>query len=396
MENAKTIIRRSVEKLSVWSILVGTPLLCSIIATLCFSIPVTLNPGSQLFNLHDRSRKFLKSILSRIIVLYHTRRLSPSRRHQDDVDPSANIDADESSRSKSIVLYPFKWVFGLYVLWAWTFDRMTGSRGGRKISFLRNLFIWEYWRSYFSMSVVHDGEIDPSPGNVYVFGVHPHGVMSAGAWGNLIAHNPNALPEDLNYRVLTISLNFQIPIWREIVMGLGLVDASRDSVKYLLSKGISVCVIVGGAEEALDSRPRTLDLTLDSRKGFVRLALEHGAKLVPVISFGETDIFEQVVPNPPGSAVRSFQERLKDLFGYSLPLVRGRLFLGIPLRRPITTVFGKPIEVPKIEQPTPKDLAFYHALYKKALAELYAKYKDEVYPYEHEPMRIVDEVSPRL
>jgi 2-acylglycerol O-acyltransferase 2 len=40
---------------------------------------------------------------------------------------------------------------------------------------------------------------------------------------------------------------------------------------------------------ALDARPGANDLTLGRRLGFVRIAMENGAKLLPVFSFGEND-----------------------------------------------------------------------------------------------------------
>ena len=52
---------------------------------------------------------------------------------------------------------------------------------------------------------------------------------------------------------------------------------------------------LGGAAEALDSHPGKHMLTLKYRKGFARIALETGAQLVPVYSFGETELFEQVI-----------------------------------------------------------------------------------------------------
>ena len=51
---------------------------------------------------------------------------------------------------------------------------------------------------------------------------------------------------------------------------MGLADASRASCQNLLSRGISVGIIVGGAAEALDARPGHADLTLSRRLGFVR------------------------------------------------------------------------------------------------------------------------------
>ena len=62
----------------------------------------------------------------------------------------------------------------------------------------------------------------------------------------------------------------------------------------LVHSGKTVVLVPGGAAESLDSRPGTADLTLQRRLGFVRLAIESGADLIPVFSFGETDAFDQV------------------------------------------------------------------------------------------------------
>lgn len=40
--------------------------------------------------------------------------------------------------------------------------------------------------------------------------------------------------------------------------------------------GNMLAIIVGGAQEALDARPGSCTLLLKNRKGFVRLAIEHG------------------------------------------------------------------------------------------------------------------------
>lgn len=53
------------------------------------------------------------------------------------------------------------------------------------------------------------------------------------------------------------------------------------------------------------------------------MAIEHGACLVPVFSFGETDIYDQV-NNPRGSRLREWQDSLLRVFGFSMPLIKGR------------------------------------------------------------------------
>lgn len=77
----------------------------------------------------------------------------------------------------------------------------------------------------------------------------------------------------------------------------GFIDCSKESIEYLLTKmgkGRAAVLVVGGAEEALEAHPGHSTLTLAKRKGFVREALKTGAHLVPIYSFGENDIYEQV------------------------------------------------------------------------------------------------------
>lgn len=57
--------------------------------------------------------------------------------------------------------------------------------------------------------------------------------------------------------------------------------------------------------------PHTLSHTayrqvLNKRKGFIKLALQTGAQLVPVLAFGETDLFEISQPTP-GSLMHKIQ-----------------------------------------------------------------------------------------
>ena len=68
----------------------------------------------------------------------------------------------------------------------------------------------------------------------------------------------------------------------------------------------------------VQAHPNQTVLTIRQRKGFVRVAMRTGASLVPVVSFGENELFEQL-PNPHGSALRRLQERLLRLFGFTLP-----------------------------------------------------------------------------
>jgi len=66
------------------------------------------------------------------------------------------------------------------------------------------------------------------------------------------------------------------------------------------------------------------------------------ASLVPIFSFGETDLYEQV-DNPQGSLLRKLQNVMTTYFGFSPPLFHGRgvfnySFGILPFRKPVNTV----------------------------------------------------------
>jgi hypothetical protein len=64
--------------------------------------------------------------------------------------------------------------------------------------------------------------------------------------------------------------------------------------RKVLESGSSLAIIVGGSEEMMQSQPHTDILVLKKRKGFIRLALQNGADLVPVYGYGVTDLYYQV------------------------------------------------------------------------------------------------------
>lgn len=76
--------------------------------------------------------------------------------------------------------------------------------------------------------------------------------------------------------------------------------------------------------------------------------LSFRSPLVPVFSFGETDVFRPI-NNPSESLLRKIQEKIRQITGISpmFPLGRGLFqysFGVVPLRKPVTTV-GKRIYI---------------------------------------------------
>jgi len=249
----------------------------------------------------------------------------------------------------------------------------------------RKLAWWTWFRDYFPIAFHRTVPLDP--GKNYIFGYHPHGILSLGAWINFAtdATGFDTMFPGISIRVLTLRTNFRIPFFGLYLTALGICDASPESCHNILKKGpgSSLLLVLGGAREALDARPGQYNLTLRDRKGFVKIALQHGASLVPVFSFGETDIYDQL-ENSQGTRLRRIQDVLQKKLGFAMPLVKGRgIFqyrMGLmPQRRPIHSVVGSPIELPKVAKDaiTQELVDKYHQIYVTELLDLFDKYKNK-------------------
>jgi len=273
-------------------------------------------------------------------------------------------------------------VWLIYVAWIFLVDKNAASSGNRVVPWVRKLFYWKYFRAYFPAELVKTADLDPS--KTYIFGAHPHGIIGMSVWANFFNDYSGfqELFPGVSLRIGTLATNFKLPFTREYYLALGLVDVNRSTILSLLSKHHSVMIIVGGAAESLYARPGSAELVLQSRKGFVKIALQTGSSLVPVYSFGENDLYDQL-PNPEGSVVRKIQEWQKNTLGWTTPFFNGRgvwnyNFGLLPHRRPITTVVGAPIDVPKIEKPTDEEVDEYHQKYLDSLKVLFDEWKEKL------------------
>lgn len=276
------------------------------------------------------------------------------------------------------------WILAvLYAGWLWL-DWETPRCGGRRSERLRRWRVWTHFKDYFPLHLVKTVDLDP--GCNYLFGFHPHGVLVAGGFGNFCteATGFSQLFPGLTPHLLMLPFWFRVPLFRDYIMAGGLVSSEKASLAHLMScpAGGSVAVVaVGGASEALDARPGALTLQVLKRKGFIKLALKHGARLVPVFSFGENELFDQL-PNPTGSTLRRLQERLQCIMGVALPMFHARGVFQynwglLPYRRPIHTVVGCPLPVVQTPSPSSEDIDHLHARYLEGLTQLFEEHKQK-------------------
>ncbi|KAK9884502.1 hypothetical protein WA026_007343 [Henosepilachna vigintioctopunctata] len=275
------------------------------------------------------------------------------------------------------------WITISYMIWIFL-DRYTSETGGRRNNWVQSMELWQYFKNYFPIRLHRLPWIQLSPKKNYLFCCFPHGMLPTGTFsvfstkqGEFSDYFPGLKPYGC-----AMAQHFHIPFFREIVLSLGGCSPSENSLNYLLSKeegGNAVALLVGGSTEAYYCKPRQYKLVLKNRKGFVRIALTNGSPLVPVFSFGETDLFNQINKGDE-SFVRKCQEILKKLFGISpiIPLGRGLLqysFGLVPHRRPVNVVVGQPIPVEKTENPTQTQIDDLHKMFVDSLINLFETQK---------------------
>ncbi len=144
--------------------------------------------------------------------------------------------------------------------------------------------------------------------------------------------------------------------------------------------GRAITIVVGGASESLDAEPHTLRLVLRKRKGFIKLAIRAGADLVPVLSFGENELYDQVQPHTH-PRIHQTQLFLKKLLGFTIPLFHARGVFNydvgmLPYRTPVNVVVGRPIKVMQQAEPDESYLNEVHGLYIQELERIWHEWKD--------------------
>ena len=254
---------------------------------------------------------------------------------------------------------PLSWPLLLpYLLHLLLFSKAaTSGTLARRSETLRGLKVWSLFASYFPARLHRTTKLPAT--RKYIFGYHPHGIISHGAFAafGTEALGFKELYPGITNTLLTLDANFRLPFYRDYILALGIASVSKESIENILSQGgadgegmgRAVTIVVGGARESLDAQPKTLRLVLKSRKGFVKIAIRSGADLVPVLAFGENELYDQAQADEH-PYIFKFQMFVKKAFGFTIPLFHARGIFNydvglMPYRRSLNVVVGKPIRV---------------------------------------------------
>ena len=240
----------------------------------------------------------------------------------------------------------------------------------------------ESWHG--AVTIVHD---DGSVGNSVdarardetrtpiVFSYHPHSLIPAGAvWFWMLPAFGERFAS-LKPVTLAASALFRAPVVRELAGWLGVRSVSGDVFRSTLREHGAVVVCPGGQHEMQEHvgglRERRIVLCT-KHKGFIRIAIEERALLVPVVTFGESSSWSNLLRHPGRYVYRRFRAATPILAVGYLGV------LPIPRRVPITFVIGEPMSLPEPDEngvAKEVDVDRVHALYYAEVARLFEKHK---------------------
>ncbi|KAL3666633.1 hypothetical protein V7S43_008255 [Phytophthora oleae] len=232
-------------------------------------------------------------------------------------------------------------------------------------------FLVDTVKRYFNGTIIRTAPLDPEM--QYVLSFHPHGIMPISVmWLQFTAQWRELFP-NFYAHILTASILHQIPLARDVLHFYGSREVTRTAFALTLQQKGSVLLVPGGQAEMLQQQSAKKEVRVYTHhKGFIRLAIEHGVPLVPVLSFKEGEMMDNV---QAPMLQRWFVKKLAFPFPY-FPYGRG--MLPIPRKVDIPIVVGEPLEVPHIENPTQDDIDKVHAKYFSILQEMFYKHKDAV------------------
>ena len=209
-----------------------------------------------------------------------------------------------------------------------------------------------------------------------IYSFHPHGVVCATA-GMHLTTNTTAWPYK-NIKMTVHKYLAEFPFIKDL-FNKYIVSSRYNLMKNTLEEGKSLGVSLGGTAEISHLYKNKIVAVVKSRKGIFKMAIESGVQLVPVIVYGENDIFQQTYSF-------GLLERIAKVFKIkNIPcpslesIIKWISVYYTPLDEKVCTYIGDPIEVGEARAATEKEIDDLREKYISALHDLYNKTKPAKY-----------------
>ena len=214
-----------------------------------------------------------------------------------------------------------------------------------------------------------------------IYLLHPHGTFSL----THVFHVGTTCTEwpYRNVRGVTHSLLYKIPFLFDFIDERVLVNSGYHHMKQALTDGDSISMCLGNYSEGKYKEKNRITAIVKKRSGIFRLAIETGVPIIPVLSYGEQSMFQQI--NTGGflewlSKVTGIQMNFPDIAS----MKKWHSIYMKPLDEKIVTHIGEAIDVGEARTATPKEINELRVQYIIALQKLYrdtrpADYEEEIH-----------------
>mmetsp|Transcript_22735 Transcript_22735/g.37636 ORF Transcript_22735/g.37636 Transcript_22735/m.37636 type:complete len:364 (-) Transcript_22735:57-1148(-) len=207
----------------------------------------------------------------------------------------------------------------------------------------------EWWLSwiivkYFSAKYISEAEC--SRDNRYIYVAPPHGVFP---YGNILAIQAWPSRFGFGFRGLAASSALRVPIFKQILRCIGVVDASRHVARKAIEEDGAIGISTGGVAEVFETNADDEVVLLKERIGMIKLAIRTGSELTPCYIFGNTQLLDCWAGEGLPFNGKSHLNWLSRKVGFALILIYGRFGLAIPYRLPVLCVSGKGIPTKHIQ-----------------------------------------------
>jgi len=247
------------------------------------------------------------------------------------------------------------------------FPRFKGSRHFHQ--FMRDLDPSKYYDQCELRGAVEDVQKE---GSMFCF--HPHGILCCGFSFNGAWSKPFFdVAGDDTWFMIDKSLREDNCFFKQVCdLHGGCETLNKKSIQKALGTNRNVAFLPGGFEDATMMEYGKNSTVIAKRQGFIKYGLQNGTRVHPVYTFGETDTFYTFT---------GLQKLRLWISSKGIPAVA---FIGFPFfplfprtDAKVLTYVGKPIQLPKIEEPTKEDVKKWHTTYCEALIKLFEDNKKE-------------------
>lgn len=242
--------------------------------------------------------------------------------------PQQTIAAQKSSlsgRKKKLII-----ALSMFLMWAWSRYMTKVSRSARKWgSPVMGILSGSVFAAAGAICGItgavgnfeHSAMPGVTPKRQSMVVNHPHGLC---LWGQFYGLSRAPLKDSPYYGVFTSAADpvFAVPVFRELLLALGVRSANKKTMDGLFEQGQSVSLYPGGIHEQLATDPNQEKCFFPPKLGFVKQAIKHGVALQPIYCFGENQLFD--LPD----WARKVTQAVKKHTGIGMPIPIGRF--GIP------------------------------------------------------------------